>query len=261
MMSKTDLFTIGEFPAITGVGIHSLRYYDEIGALKPEYVDPVSNYRYYGFRQLGRIPAINLCKDAGINLSNFDSFLVNGAVDYQRLVDESRKSLESKINGYRLKQRELEQVEAVLAIEQKLRTADEVKIHLDSIRVRLIPLNDRFRSADSSAIIRKISSEAHRQGQHLTTSFCGLMQTGQSSPSVNAFMQTFESSENQSDNEHISVIPSGEYLIRRTDAIDLATAEKYLSKGAEASYSDIIISFAFLRDAPEPLYCAAALIA
>ena len=51
-MPKAELFTIGEFSAMTGVGIHSLRYYDEIGALKPEYVDPVSNYRYYGLRQL-----------------------------------------------------------------------------------------------------------------------------------------------------------------------------------------------------------------
>ena len=58
-MPKAELFSIGEFSAMTGVGIHSLRYYDEIGALKPEYVDPVSNYRYYGLRQLSLIPAIN----------------------------------------------------------------------------------------------------------------------------------------------------------------------------------------------------------
>ena len=31
-MPKAELFTIGEFSAMTGVGIHSLRYYDEIGA-------------------------------------------------------------------------------------------------------------------------------------------------------------------------------------------------------------------------------------
>ena len=32
-MPKAELFTIGEFSAMTGLGIHSLRYYDEIGAL------------------------------------------------------------------------------------------------------------------------------------------------------------------------------------------------------------------------------------
>ena len=154
-MPKSELFTIGEFSAITGIGIHSLRYYDEIGALKPEYVDPVSNYRYYGFRQLSRIPAINLCKDAGINLSNFDSFLVDGSVDYPRLLEESKKSLERMITDYQLKQRELEQVEAMLAIEQKLRNVDEVKMHLDSIRVRYGDGAERPRSKHSERAERK----------------------------------------------------------------------------------------------------------
>ena len=40
-------YKIGDFSRLTNISIRTLRYYDEIGILKPEYVDPYSGYRYY----------------------------------------------------------------------------------------------------------------------------------------------------------------------------------------------------------------------
>ena len=259
-MPKAGLFTIGEFSAITGIGIHSLRYYDEIGALKPEYVDPTSNYRYYGFRQLSRIPAINLCKDAGISLSSFDSFLINDTVDYNRLIDESRRSLELKINSYRLKQKELEQLQAFYAVEQALNGTDELSMHIDDIKVRIVPYEDGFCNSDASGLFRSISAEAKKQGQHITSTFCGLMQTTETDgQSLHAFTQTFGDYEIQ-DDEMFAVIPSGEYRIVRTDSFDIKSASELLCDSDDSICPDTIITIAFICDAPKPLFCAAALI-
>ena len=62
---KSKLLTIGELSKRTGCSIKSLRYYDLIGLLKPVYVDPNSNYRYYNFEQTRMVELIQIC----INLS------------------------------------------------------------------------------------------------------------------------------------------------------------------------------------------------
>ena len=62
---KSKLLTIGELSKKTGCSIKALRYYDLIGLLKPVYVDPNSNYRYYNFEQTRMVELIQIC----INLS------------------------------------------------------------------------------------------------------------------------------------------------------------------------------------------------
>ena len=42
------MMNIGEFAALTGLGVKALRHYDERGVLTPAAVDPVSGYRKYG---------------------------------------------------------------------------------------------------------------------------------------------------------------------------------------------------------------------
>ena len=44
MTGKNRLFSIGKLSTLTGVHIQSLRYYEELGILKPAYVDPQSGY-------------------------------------------------------------------------------------------------------------------------------------------------------------------------------------------------------------------------
>ena len=46
------MFKIGDFSKISRVPVKTLRYYDELGLLKPVEVDPFSGYRYYAADQL-----------------------------------------------------------------------------------------------------------------------------------------------------------------------------------------------------------------
>ena len=49
------MLSIGEFSKICGVSQKTLRYYDEIGLIKPDEINPKSNYRYYSIDQLEKI--------------------------------------------------------------------------------------------------------------------------------------------------------------------------------------------------------------
>ncbi|MEN3537506.1 VOC family protein [Microbispora sp. ZYX-F-249] len=46
-MSSDDLLSIGVFALVSGLSIHALRHYDELGLLRPAVVDPVTGYRRY----------------------------------------------------------------------------------------------------------------------------------------------------------------------------------------------------------------------
>jgi DNA-binding transcriptional MerR regulator len=41
------MFRIGDFSKQSQVSVKALRFYDEVGLLKPTYVDRVTGYRYY----------------------------------------------------------------------------------------------------------------------------------------------------------------------------------------------------------------------
>jgi len=59
---------IGDFSKLSFVTVKALRYYDEIGLLKPERVDEFTGYRYYSAAQLLRLNRIVALKNMGLSL-------------------------------------------------------------------------------------------------------------------------------------------------------------------------------------------------
>jgi len=62
------MFRIGEFSKVTQVPGSQLRYYDEIGLLKPATIDPSTGYRYYSAKQIADLNRILALKDLGLSL-------------------------------------------------------------------------------------------------------------------------------------------------------------------------------------------------
>src|SRR4051794_2573140 len=62
------MFRIGDFSRIARVSARLLRYYDEIGLLKPSIVDAASGYRFYSAEQLSRLNRILVLKQLGLTL-------------------------------------------------------------------------------------------------------------------------------------------------------------------------------------------------
>jgi DNA-binding transcriptional MerR regulator len=69
------MFKIGDFSRLTQVSIKTLRYYDEIGLLKPAQIDRFTNYRYYTADQLPRLNRILALKDLGLSLDQITDLL------------------------------------------------------------------------------------------------------------------------------------------------------------------------------------------
>jgi len=69
------VFKIGEFSRLSLVSAKTLRYYDELGLLKPVQVDEFTGYRYYAASQLPRLNRILVLKDLGLSLQQIAELL------------------------------------------------------------------------------------------------------------------------------------------------------------------------------------------
>lgn len=93
-----DLLTIGEFSKIKNVSIDTLRHYDKIGLLKPEYVDNNSLYRYYSSQQFLKFDIICFCKSIDISLKDIKKLFEEANPDYfQDFISTHKGSIISKI--------------------------------------------------------------------------------------------------------------------------------------------------------------------
>jgi DNA-binding transcriptional MerR regulator len=99
------VFKIGDFSRLTHITVKALRYYDEIGLLKPVKVDQFTGYRYYSAEQLPRLNYILALKDLGLSLEDIamlaqnslspaqmrDIFILKKAELIRRVADEQKQ--------------------------------------------------------------------------------------------------------------------------------------------------------------------------
>ena len=71
------MLKIGDFSRLSRVTVKALRYYDEIGLLKPVAVDRFTGYRYYSADQLPRLNRIIVLKNLGLSLEEVSQLLNN----------------------------------------------------------------------------------------------------------------------------------------------------------------------------------------
>jgi DNA-binding transcriptional MerR regulator len=69
------MFKIGDFSKLSQVSVKTLRYYDEIGLLRPSEIDRFTGYRYYTASQLSRLNRILLLKGLGLSLDQIGLLL------------------------------------------------------------------------------------------------------------------------------------------------------------------------------------------
>jgi DNA-binding transcriptional MerR regulator len=85
------MFKIGEFSRLSRVSVRMLRYYDQLGLLKPSQTDRLTSYRYYSADQLPRLNRILALQDLGFTLQQ-----IGGLLDEDLPVEELRGMLKLK---------------------------------------------------------------------------------------------------------------------------------------------------------------------
>ena len=93
-------YRIGDFSRISRVTVRTLRYYDEIGLIKPVRVDELTGYRYYSIEQLPHLNRIIMLKEIGLSLDDIGSTLNGGAqVDHiKQLLQVKKLEIQERLN-------------------------------------------------------------------------------------------------------------------------------------------------------------------
>lgn len=76
-MDKQTLFSIGDVARLFHVSVSTLRHYEAVGLLIPEYIAPDSGYRYYGARQFEVLNSIRYLRALDMPLTEIADFLSN----------------------------------------------------------------------------------------------------------------------------------------------------------------------------------------
>lgn len=110
------MFRIGEFSKLTQVTIRMLRYYDEVGLLKPEQIDPWTGYRMYSVEQIPVLNKIVYLRDSGFNVAEIavaldndnDSFVVEQLDKKHSEIEKIIQIEKEKLRKIQLAKRELQ---------------------------------------------------------------------------------------------------------------------------------------------------------
>ena len=87
---------IKEFAGLTGVSVRTLHYYDEIGLLKPSFVDEQNGYRFYNEASLERMQEILFYRELDFSLKSIAEILASPNYDKQKALAEQKRLLTLK---------------------------------------------------------------------------------------------------------------------------------------------------------------------
>lgn len=79
---------IGAFAKRVGLTTSALRFYDDAGVLRPELVDPLTSYRFYGESQVLPASQLHQLREIGMPLSTIGRFFTVSATEAARLIDQ-----------------------------------------------------------------------------------------------------------------------------------------------------------------------------
>lgn len=104
------MLTIGGFAQIGQVSARMLRHYDDLGLLRPDYVDPDTGYRFYAISQLARLHRLLALRDLGFSLEQTRSVLDDAlSVDqFQGMLRLRRAQVEQTVNNETARLRRIE---------------------------------------------------------------------------------------------------------------------------------------------------------
>lgn len=91
------MLKITEFSKLCKCSVYTLRYYDQIGILKPSIIDTNSGYRFYDENQLDDYIEIKDFQSIGFSILEIQSFNSKSNNEILKMIDKKVEQLEAKL--------------------------------------------------------------------------------------------------------------------------------------------------------------------
>ena len=125
-MERNDLFSIGDMARMFHLSVGSLRHYEAMGLVTPEYVDPDTGYRYYSARQFEPLNTIRYLRALDMPLPQIAAFLQNKEVDViEEMLRRQKQTVAQKQQQLAVIQQQL--LPGLYALHQRSRAGDALR--------------------------------------------------------------------------------------------------------------------------------------
>lgn len=208
-----QLFTIGQLAKLFNTKVPTLRYYDEVGLLKPAKVDSKTHYRYYTTEQFERLNVITYLRTLDLSLDAIkDFFEERDTSKLENMLREQKSQVEKQIATLKnIEQRidvRLSQVEdathstlgkieiveltniPVISLKEHYRTNEDIELPISVLRQRY-DVNKNIFLGKIALAISKEHLQQHQFDEY--TELILILEPGD-------------------DNKATSFLPSGQYL-------------------------------------------------
>ena len=170
-------YTVQKLGHLAGISTRTLRYYDEIGLLKPARVNP-SGYRIYGQAEVDRLQQILFYRELGVSLEKIKQLITAPSFDGLQALREHRKKLLDKRKQLDLL---IANVDKTIALrEGKTTMTDQEKF--EGFKQRMIEENEKKygkeirgkygekAGAESNQAIKDLTAEEYGKWEQLSAS-------------------------------------------------------------------------------------------
>jgi DNA-binding transcriptional MerR regulator len=160
------VFRIGDFSRIARVSCRLLRYYDELGLLKPSSVERETGYRYYSAAQLPRLNRILVLRELGLSLEQIARTLRDDlpAGELRGMLLMRRAEAEQAIEAQAQRLRQIESRIAQIEADGRL-ASDDVIVRGEPERCVLSMRQTVGSFAEGVSIIAELAKAAPLPGQ------------------------------------------------------------------------------------------------
>lgn len=174
------MFKIGDFSRIARVSCRLLRYYDELGLLKPAQLERDSGYRYYSASQLPRLNRILVLKELGLSLeeiarvldSNLSAAELRGMLLVRR--NDAQRALAEEMERLRHIESRIAQIDAEgeLSVDDVIMRSEPAQQLLCTRRIvpsfaaardLIRELSESVRTLKSKGVLGRLTAIAHAQ--------------------------------------------------------------------------------------------------
>lgn len=222
-MKKENLLTIGEMSKRTGASIKSIRYYTSMGLLKPEYVDPDSNYRYYSYEQVRIVEIIQLFIALDVPLKEVKQRAVdeNGRMNYKNLIAYGRNLGKERILEIERNLRYLDIMESEIRRTDSYKNNEEKEFLMKEKYCYAVEyyennIGDQF-YADINDIFHKLLNNKLEIGYEYGL----IMKRENTEIKKYVFIDLESGNRDMLKQKHILYLPARRYLCRKTNEFNL----------------------------------------
>lgn len=131
-------YTVQKLGRMAGISTRTLRYYDEIGILKPARISS-SGYRIYGKAEVDRLQQILFYRELGVSLENISSIVKSPLFDSSAALKEHREKLLTKREQLDLLIANIDKT--IEAMEGRIKMSDKEKF--EGFKQKLIDENEK----------------------------------------------------------------------------------------------------------------------